>query len=167
MREIAEAAGVTKPLIFYHFESKQALFSSLLREAIETCRVSRREILSSESPSSEKLRAVVGALVELARRGPAVYAFAYEVLTMPGTLPLSFDYKTEGRRIFEDLVGLIEEGQVRGEFRSTDARAVAALPLAALGMYVSAVLSGELEAIPEGLEDSWFHLLMQGLEVRG
>ena len=166
MREIAAAAGVTKPLIYYHFESKQNLFSSLLRESLASCRTQGCEILHGDSSCAEMLRSFLRSHVAIAREKPAVYAFAYEVLTMSEMLPLGFDYKAEGREIFENLVSLIEEGQRRGEFRPIAAHAVASMPIAALGLYASAVLSGDLESIPEGLEDAWLELLMNGLEVR-
>lgn len=167
MREIADAAAVTKPLIYYHFESKQSLFSSLLRESLASCRGKGEEILDRESSCAEKLRFFLQTHVEIARERPAVYAFAYHVLTMSETLPLGFDYKAEGRAIFQGLVALIEEGQRRGEFRPADARAVAAMPIAAMGLYASAALSGDIDGIPHGLEGSFYELLMSGLEVRG
>jgi len=167
MREIAVAAGVTKPLIYYHFESKQNLFSSLLRESLSSCRTKGKEILGGDSSSAEKLRSFLRTHVEIAREKPAVYAFAYEVLTMSEMLPLGFDYKSEGRGLFEGLVSVIEEGQRRGEFRVVDAHAAAAMPIAALGLYAGAVLSGGIQAVPDGLEETWFELLMNGLEVRG
>jgi TetR/AcrR family transcriptional regulator len=166
MREIAEAAGVTKPLIYYHFESKEQLFSILLRESIGLFRERSCSIVTSGGSAVERLGMWIRSSVEIARRNPAVFAFTYEVMTKPGTLPLDFDYKAAGVEIFHDLVGLIESGQQRGEFRPIDAHAVAALPIAALGMYVSAVLSDEHDTIPEGLEDQWLGIITQGLEVR-
>ena len=35
MNDIAEAAGVTKPVLYQHFGSKRALFRELLRELVE------------------------------------------------------------------------------------------------------------------------------------
>ncbi len=167
MREIAMAAGVTKPLIYYHFESKQKLFSTLLRESLSSCRTEASRVLLGDSSCTEKLRSFLRSHVSIARDRPAVYAFAYQVLTMSEVLPLGFDYKAEGREIFENLVSLIEEGQRRGEFRRIASRAVASMPVAALGLTASAVLAGDLDAIPEGIEDAWFELLMNGLEVGG
>jgi AcrR family transcriptional regulator len=166
MREIAEAAGVTKPLIYYHFESKERLFSSLLRESIEACRSGGREILDRSGSAAEKLKEVLRRHIVQAREMPEVFGFVYEVLTMPGLLPLGFDYKTEGRRIFEDLVHMIEEGQRRREFCAIDARAVSVVLVSTLGMYVSAVLSRDIETIPADLEENLFELVMHGLEVR-
>ena len=47
---------------------------------------------------------------------------------------------------------MIEEGKARGEFRGIDAFAAAVIPLAALGMYVDALLAGEIETLPDRLE---------------
>ncbi len=166
MREIANAAGVTKPLIYYHFASKERLYATLLRESIDACATGTRAILEGEGSAAEKLRRVLGSHLERARADPAVYAFAHEVLTMPGLLPVGFDYKAEGRQIFEDLTALIEEGQRRGEFRQINPRAVAVVFIAAIGMYLSAVLSGDLPEVPEGLDETLFALVIHGLEVR-
>lgn len=168
MSRIALEAGVTKPLIFYHFETKERLFSSLLREAIEKCRQSDEEVLSREIPVREQIRELLKDHVSLARQQPAIYAFAYEALTRPGLLPLGFDYKAEGRRIFEGIVAGIEKGIRRGELRRFDPEVVAVTLLSTVGMYVSAVLSGEIDAVPDHLEASLFDLIMGGLEeVRG
>jgi AcrR family transcriptional regulator len=168
MSRIALEAGVTKPLIFYHFETKERLFSSLLREAIERCRQADQEVLSRDIPVREQIRELLRDHVSLARQQPAVYAFAYEALTTPGLLPLGFDYKAEGRRIFEDIVAGIEKGIRTGELRRIDPEVAAVTLLSSVGMYVSAVLSGEIEAVPDHLEDSLFDLIMGGLEeVRG
>ena len=168
MRQIALEAGVTKPLIFYHFESKERLFSSLLREAIDAYRNATQEVLAHDTPSAERIRGLLRSHVTLARRGLAVYAFAYETLTMPGLLPLEFDYKAEGRGIFRDIVEVIEDGQARGELRGLNPGMVAVVILSSVGMWVSAVLSGEAEDIPDDLDDSLCDLIMRGLEeVRG
>jgi AcrR family transcriptional regulator len=168
MSRIAAEAGVKKPLIFYHFETKERLFSSLLREALESCLCADREVLSRDIPAGEQIRELLREHVSLARRQPAVYAFAYDTLTLPGLLPLGFDYKAEGRRIFDGVVEGIEKGIRSGELRRVDPEVAAVTILSSVGMYVSAVLSGEIESIPDHLEDSLFDLIMRGLEeVRG
>ncbi len=87
---------------------------------------------------------------------------------MPGLLPLEFDYKAEGQQILRDIVHGIEEGMARGELRAVDSEVVAVVILSAIGMYVSAVLSGDIETIPAHLEESLSDLIMRGLEeVRG
>lgn len=165
IREIAAAAGVTKPLVHYHFGSKEQLFSSLLRESIDGCRAAMLQALECEAEPRERLRAVLKAQFDRAREAPEIVAFAHEALTMPGMLPLGFDYRSEGRDLFELYVRFITEGQACGAFRPVDPRAVVVAAISSVGMYVMAVLSGTLPAIPPGIEDTVFDLLMGGVEA--
>lgn len=167
MRQIAEAAGVTKPLVYYHFGSKEQLFSSLMREAIDGWRAIAGEVLGRDSSATQRLHDMFRAQFQHARQAPEIVAFAHEVMSMPGTLPLGFDYKAEGKQLCEFGVRLIEEGQRNGEFRNLDAHTAVTIPIAVMGMYVAKVLAGDLEAIPEGIEDTLFELLLHGLEVKG
>jgi AcrR family transcriptional regulator len=167
IREVAEAAGVTKPLVLYHFESKEKLFSALLREAVARCRREAEETLASPGSAAERLQGLLRAHVCQAREAPEVAAFAYDVMTMPGMLPLGFEYRSEGHEFFDIYVRLIEEGQQRGEFREADPVVMAAALFGALRLYAAAVLAGDVERIPEGLEDDLFDLLMHGVEARG
>jgi AcrR family transcriptional regulator len=167
LREVAEAAGVTKPLVLYHFESKEKLFSTLLREAVGRCRREAEETLSQPGSAAERLRGLLRAHVRQAREAPEVAAFAYDVMTMPGLLPLGYEYRSEGHEFFEIYVHLIEEGQQRGEFRGSDPVVVASAMFGTLRLYATAVLAGDVERIPEGLEDELFDLLMHGVEARG
>jgi len=166
MREIAEGAGVTKPLVYYHFGSKEHLFSTLLRQAIAGCRCAAECVVERDAGAAERLRDLLHCHCELARQAPEVVAFAHEVLSMPGLLPLGFDYRAEGRELFELYVRVVEEGVRCGEFRQVDARAVAVLAIAAVGMYVEAVLAGDLDGVPADLDNTLVELLLRGVEVR-
>jgi AcrR family transcriptional regulator len=164
MRDIAAAAGVTKPLIFYHFASKERLYASLLQEALGACRQGGEAILAAPLPATEKLRRFLASHVQVIRKKPEVFAFAHGLLTVAQELPLGFDYRAEGRALFNQVVQVIEAGQASGEFRRADAEAVAILALASLGMYAHALLLGELDALPERLEDTLLDLLLHGIK---
>jgi len=166
LRQVAEAAAVTKPLVLYHFESKERLFSTLLREAVDQYRRKAQGIVARPESAAERLRDLLRAQVAELDAAPEVMAFAYEAMTMPGMLPLGFDYKAEGRQLFGIYVRLIEEGQRRGEFRATDPRCVAGIAIATLGLYANAVLAGDLGRIPKDLGDVLYGLLTQGVEAR-
>jgi len=163
VREVAEAAGVTKPLVHYHFGSKEQLFASLLRESMDSCRTRFTDAVNRGATAHERLRALLAAQFERAREAPEIVAFVHEVMSMPGLLPLGFDYKAEGCELFELYVRVIEDGQRSGEFRAVDARAVVVMAIATVGMYVAATLACDLEAIPANAEDVVFDLLTRGL----
>lgn len=164
MRDIADAAGVTKPLIFYHFASKERLYASLLEEALVACRVGGEAILNEPLSATERLRRFLVSHVQVLREQPAVFAFAYNLLTVGRELPLGFDYRAEGRLLFDQIVRVIEEGQATGEFRAGDPVTIAVLALAGLGMYAHALLLGEIDALPEALEERLLDLLLHGIK---
>ena len=166
MRQIAEAAGVTKPLVYYHFGSKEQLFSSLMREALDHWHAITRQALELDASPTERVRFLLRAQFARAREAPEIVAFAHDVMNMPGMLPLGFDYKSEGQDLCSGPERILEEGQRRGEFRAVDPHTVVAIPIAVMGKLAAAVLAGDLETIPEGVEDTLFDLLLHGLEVK-
>ncbi len=163
MREVAEHAGVTKPLIHYYFGSKEELFATLLRESLTACRAAQTEVQTQHSSPREQLRALLRWQFERARRTPEVVAFAHEVMNAPAPLPVGFDYRAEGRALCATYVQLVEAGQAQGEFRAVDPQAVVVMMAATVRAYVSAVLSGDIEAIPDGVEDTVFDLVVHGV----
>jgi AcrR family transcriptional regulator len=56
--EIAAAAGVTKPILYRHFESKQALYLALLERHRDDL-ASFAPLIPPEGPAEERLRAVL------------------------------------------------------------------------------------------------------------
>ncbi len=120
MREIAEAVGVSKPALYYHFTDKETLFVALLNDSV----------------------AQAGAVVEAARQaGPGCRAQVRALLA--GIMALSPDQRAfiraagqemvhvspETRRDFEntyyrlfigEIEALLREGMARGELRGVN-----------------------------------------------
>jgi AcrR family transcriptional regulator len=165
IREIAERAGVTKPLIYYHFASKERLYGGLFRRALDYALQEVEKVLSGETTATGRLKGLIRAQVALARRAPEIYGFVHGVLTMPGLLPLGFDYKEEGRRYLSRFHQVVTEGKRSGEFRDLPSEMVIAAPFSVLGIFVAGVLAGDLEKIPDDFEEKIFDLVAYGVEV--
>ena len=63
MREVATAAGVTKPALYYHFRDKEALFEECILASHHRLGGLIREAAGRDEPLSERLSAVVRALL--------------------------------------------------------------------------------------------------------
>lgn len=116
---IAEAAGVTEPILYRHFKSKQELFVAIVREmSAQTMRQWESHIQDITDPA-EKLRAISVAMPEHMRR----LADAYHVLH--GALAISRDKKVIAvmREHYEQIEGffsrIVAEGQKSGAFGRT------------------------------------------------
>lgn len=167
IREIADRAGVTKPLVYYHFASKERLYGSLFNGALDVAIEKATEILDKERDPVGRLRALIRSQVALARQAPEVYLFVHQVMTMPGLLPLGFDYRSQGHKLLDFFQQVVEEGQRIGVFRGIPVALVIAMPFSAIGIFVARVLAGDLEKLPEDLEENLFELTTRGVEVCG
>jgi AcrR family transcriptional regulator len=127
MNEVAEAAGVTKPVLYQHFESKEHLFLELLRDVADELRVVIRDALAAADGPRRQVEAGFAAYFRFFDTDPAAFrvlfgdasrsdaAFAAEVTTLErdiadhvaGLFPE--DLAPEDRLLFaHGMVGLAE-----------------------------------------------------------
>lgn len=61
MEQLAEAAGVTKPVLYQHFPSKRDLYLALLRDAVAELDAQVRKALEGTTSNRERVRGAVSA----------------------------------------------------------------------------------------------------------
>src|SRR4051812_27836190 len=114
---IAIAAGVTEPILYRHFKSKQELFVAIVRDVSAATMRGWHQISEGVEDPAEKIRRVCDAIPEQIKR----YEDAYHVLH--GALTLSRDKKVLAvmkehyRQIEEFFAKLIADGQRAATFR--------------------------------------------------
>jgi AcrR family transcriptional regulator len=75
MTEIAEAAGITKPILYRHFGDKAGLATALAGQAVITLTTSLNARLLADDPPRERMRNAIEAFVEFADGDAALYRF--------------------------------------------------------------------------------------------
>lgn len=116
---IARKAGVNKALISYHFGGKRKLYLEILRSTFKEVVLSTDELLRSQLPAPELLKAFVRGFAELvAERRPSFPALLLREVLSQQRLP---------QEIVADLIGLfgvtrqiIERGVREGSLRPVD-----------------------------------------------
>jgi AcrR family transcriptional regulator len=78
MDEIAVRAGVSKPVLYQHFPSKQELYLALLDESIETLVGSVRDALQSTEDNAERVAAAIGAYFDFVDDPDGAYRLVFE-----------------------------------------------------------------------------------------
>lgn len=63
MDELADAAGVTKPVLYQHFRSKQALYLAVVTEAAAELEAQVREALAGTEDNRARIEGAIGAYV--------------------------------------------------------------------------------------------------------
>lgn len=140
---VAAELGRTKQAIYYYFKSKEQLVGSLILEMLREARARIGEICSADAEPRDRMRALILYYAEehYARHG---FFTLYHRFREHSADALPEAEQEETRRVSAEIpriiIGLIEEGMAKGQFRGGDARA--------LGGIVCAMLAGVLTHLP-------------------
>jgi len=166
VREIVEAAGVTKPVLYYYFKNKQDLFVSIIRTAFETVDKNLEEACTDgDLDLAERLGAINGAYAEFAQSQPDLVRFVHAVAFSQHYDDL-FDFVGQWRISLELIGGVFHQAQETGEIRSD-------IPAGELAFHYMSVVLGAMRALvycpdlvdTEAIQDAVVRLFLEGVRV--
>lgn len=119
VRELAQAAGVTKPTLYYHFGSKEDLFHELVRFHLDRFTQQVDQARNTAGTVRERLERFVSTTLDGARSQPEAVRFLM-LLRPVGDNPdyPAVDTFSVHKGNLMSLVELVEEGQRNGELRA-------------------------------------------------
>jgi AcrR family transcriptional regulator len=116
VQEIVDAARVSKPALYYYFKDKAELFQALVDHAHDERFRLMQEAADRGRTIAEKLEEVVAAIFEFSLRNRELMRLAFATaFAASGEAPGHTRCREKGRRNFEFLRSLIEEGQTSGQ----------------------------------------------------
>jgi AcrR family transcriptional regulator len=117
--KIAQAAGVTEPVLYRHFDDKKALFLEVLRDIRETALLNWQDEVARQANPLAKLRAIAGVYLGSTRE----HADEFRVLHRSLVETQDADVAAFLRSFYLDCESLlaqtITEGQQAGLFRES------------------------------------------------
>lgn len=116
-REICQRAGVTKPVLYYHFGSKDQLYRELILDA---CNESRKQLALAAQKgrtAREKLVEALAADFAQTARNPGLSLMFFRMIFAPRKESPQVDYLRLGEEWVRFFAGIIGEGVRRGEMR--------------------------------------------------
>lgn len=144
VREIVERAGVTKPVLYYYYRSKEGLFHAMLDSAAAMQEELLLEVLEVPGTVQERLLALCRRIYQGVSEHKSLFRLIHNLLFGPPQGAPPYDLQAFHRRMAEVIKTICMEGAARGEVRREDAEEVAGLVL--------------------GLIDFCFHVDFFGLE---
>jgi AcrR family transcriptional regulator len=169
MDDIAKEAGVTKGTIYLYFESKEAVFKSLVRAAVgSTLDTVSLDLKTFQGSTQFLLRMVFARIVQMLVESNKV-VLPKIVISESSNFPwlaefYRFEIIERGLHIFTSL---LERGMAQGEFRKLPAQHVARLCVAPVLLgAIWRVTFGHLDTEPydyKGLVDTHLDILFRGL----
>lgn len=116
VREIVEAAGVSKPALYYYFADKAKLFEALVDRAHDERYHLMQAAAGRGQSLASKLEEIVAAIFEFSLRNRELMRLQFATaFAADGEAPGGLRCREKGRRNFEFLKALIEAGRASGE----------------------------------------------------
>ena len=118
VQEIVNSAGVTKPVLYYHFASKEGLFRALIEWAAEE-RWRRTEAAAARGRTlPEKFTEVLAATFEFVREHRELTRLSLGTLfAAKGEVPNQLQCMQKGRQVFDLMENLAESGRRAGALK--------------------------------------------------
>jgi AcrR family transcriptional regulator len=116
MREISEQSGVSKPTIYYYFNSKEGLFHYLFNTAIAYSDSQINEILARDISVREKMTELIKARFHQTLKYPDFAKFFLHLFIFMEDTPLSKQFQAEAIIRREIITRLIQQGINNKEF---------------------------------------------------
>jgi len=122
MREIAEAVGVSKAGLYYHFKDKEALFLAILTANLDSIERLVRDAKQQGTTTRERVSRMMQAIFEQAPNQRAIIRLAsqeMEHLTQAARAEFGRLYQ---EKFINQVEEILQEGIERGELRAMNAR---------------------------------------------
>jgi TetR/AcrR family transcriptional regulator len=132
VREIVDAAGVTKPVLYYYFKNKEGIYVELLKGPFIYLEKMLDETLRDSGPFRERItglyESIFSLFVERIKEARLMYSIYYGP---PQGAPF-IDFEGYHLKMREVTGKMVEEALRRGEIKKVDADIAAWLLIAAL-----------------------------------
>ncbi|CAB1084684.1 Transcriptional regulator, AcrR family [Olavius algarvensis Delta 1 endosymbiont] len=125
VREIVEKAGVSKPVLYYYFKSKEGLFYAILDWAAEVQRNILNEIFEARGTVLERFIFLYRRVQEGIQQYKSLYIVIHGLVYGPPEGVPEYDFASFQRRMLDAVKRIYTEGLSSGELRKVDAEEVA------------------------------------------
>jgi TetR/AcrR family transcriptional regulator len=116
VRQIVDDAQVSKPALYYYFADKAQLFEALVEQAHDERYRLMQAAAERGRTVGEKLEEIVAAIFEFSLRNRELMRLAFATaFAASGEAPGREECVEKGRRNYEFIRSLIEQGQAAGE----------------------------------------------------
>ena len=116
VQDILKATGLSKPTLYYYFQSKAGLYRAILDFAYDECLSRMQDRVAKAEGMRAKLLAVTTAMFEFAEDRPQLLRLVFATnFAAPEEIPAECLDKEKRRRNFDFVKSVVEAGVKAGE----------------------------------------------------
>jgi len=142
-REICARAGITKPVLYYHFGNKEQLYEELVLDTFNEYQKELRRATRHGGTLREKLVEVLIAIFGFLRRNRTLSRMAMRMVFAPERQSPAINYVELSQVDEKALAEVVREGVRRGEIRGRVAPIAEAIHGIAMTSIMGFLLTGE------------------------
>ncbi|MBN1352666.1 TetR/AcrR family transcriptional regulator [candidate division KSB1 bacterium] len=164
MRELSEKSGVSKPTIYYYFNSKEGIYKELLDAAIVHLDKQLRRIQSLQIPAKSKLIEFVKMSFQQCAEYPEFVKMLLDLSNRRDEIPFIMSFRSEFGRKDRIIAEIIQEGIESGEFGANANPELAAEIINGVVVHFFwRQVGSNRRLITEGLAEEIIEMLFRGL----
>jgi AcrR family transcriptional regulator len=132
IREIVARAGVTKPVLYYYFKSKEGMFYTILDGAVKQQKAILNEALKAPGAALDRLIFLYRRIYEGLIENPNLFKMIHNLVFGPRQGTPEYDVEQYHHLMADAIKTIYIEGLAKGEVKEADADQVAILVLSLL-----------------------------------
>ena len=125
VREIIEATGVTRPVLYYYCDNKEDLFKRVVHWTHDDAYDELERLLAETSGTVDRLRAIIRGTFSFCAADPRIPQLMFQTTYAPAVSGLTELLQEIAARRFSIIVQVIQEGIAAGELHAGDAASLA------------------------------------------
>jgi AcrR family transcriptional regulator len=129
VREIVQRAGVTKPVLYYYYGSKEGTFRAVLEHATMLQETILKESLESTGSALQRLMTLYRRSYHGVMENRNLFLMIHNLIFGPPQSVPEYDFEKYHRRMIETIKRIYTDGVAAGEMVPADAEEVALLVL--------------------------------------
>jgi TetR/AcrR family transcriptional regulator len=166
VNEIVSATGVTKPVLYYYFQSKEGIFLELMKEGRGRFQAIVGRDRSAEAGTlADKIRRFCHETIDLFVENIHIVRVMYSIYYGPPQGGPFVDFDVFHDRFRSAMQGLVKDGMRSGEFREGDAMAMTGAILGTLSIFTESSLCHPDHAMSVEEFDRMLDVVFQGISV--
>jgi AcrR family transcriptional regulator len=142
-REIVEAAGVTKPMIYYYFKNKEGLYQAVLTRFLSQFALRLRAVVDESREPRDHLVEVVWAHLEYCREHRDFAKFFYAVFFGPEESAVAVSLVSATRQVQDLLIEACQRAVTRGLVKPERMESLVMALQAMINLWVIATVKDE------------------------
>ncbi len=120
MRELVEAAGVTKPVLYYYFKNKEGLYLALMGDGLELFQQVAEQARQAPGTVKQRICGYCTALLDIFVERLPVARLIYAIYYGPSQGAPHIDFEASFSTMLMHMEQLVQEGISSGEFRAVN-----------------------------------------------